>query len=207
MYYNESLTKSWWYPRHPGVVILDIIGALSAIYWLTESQHWTTDVYLMTLLLLYGVSGLYHHLVDRFWLRKLDHVMIFYIIAITGLPYWGHIIPWNWYPGGLLLIFIVSLLGTAVKMVSVLPRVVSAAAYLMAAAPMVIDFIVSYQQIPGLQYWTWLFGIVLYALQLMVYTRMQPDPYPAQFGYREIQHVVLLLATNLHCWVAISLTH
>lgn len=204
--YDESSTKPWWYPRHPGVVILDVIGVLTSLWWLVQSQHWTTDVYYFTLVALYTVSGLYHHLVDQSWLCKLDHVMIFYIIAITGLPYWGHIMPWDWYPGGLLLIFIVCLLGTAVKLVNVLHRVVSAIAYLAAAAPMVIDFIVSYDEIPALQYWLWLFGIVLYAIQLAVYTRMRPDPYPSQFGYREIQHIVLLAATNLHSFVALSLT-
>jgi hemolysin III len=203
--HDESDSKRRLYPRHPGVVILDVIGVVTSLWWLTQSQHWTTDVYLATFVLLYGVSGLYHHYYDRSWLAKLDHIMIFWIVAITALPYWDHIIPWDWYPGGLLLIFIICILGTVVKLVSFLPRVVSAIAYLAAAAPMVIDFIVSYDEIPALQYWLWLFGIVLYTIQLAVYTRMRPDPYPSQFGYREIQHIVLLAATNLHSWIALSL--
>ncbi|MCU0678394.1 MAG: hemolysin III family protein [Candidatus Pacebacteria bacterium] len=203
--YDESSTKPWWYPRHPGVVVLDVLGVAMSTWWLSQSSHWTTDVYLVTFVLLYGVSGLYHHYYDRSWLAKLDHIMIFYIIAITALPYWGHIIPWDWYPGGLLLIVIICLLGTVVKLVSFLPRVVSALAYLAAAAPMVLYFIFSYNEIPTLQYWLWLVGIALYSLQLAVYTRMRPDPYPGQCGYREIQHIVLLAATNLHSSIALSL--
>lgn len=205
MRYNEDPTKPWWYPRHPGVVILDIFGVLTSLWWLAQSQHWTTDIYLVTFVLLYGVSALYHHYYDRSWLAKLDHIMIFYIIAITALPYWGHIIPWNWYPGGPLLIMFVCLLGTMVKLVSFLPRVVSAIAYLAAAAPMVLYFIASFDEIPALQYWLWLFGLVLYATQLAVYTLMRPDPYPGQFGFREIQHIFLLCATNLHSWIVLSL--
>lgn len=203
--YNESESKPWWFPRHPGVAALDIIGIVTSIWWLTQSNHWTTDVYFLTLIALYGVSCLYHFVWYRDWLAKLDHIMIFYIIAITALPYWGHILPWDWYPGGLLVIGIVCVLGTVVKLVSFLPRYVSAIAYLGAAAPMVIYFILSYEEIPTEQYTQWLIGIVLYGTQLGVYTAKWPDPYTEQFGYREIQHIILLCATNLHSFVVISL--
>jgi channel protein (hemolysin III family) len=205
MHYNESPTKPWWYPRHPGVTILDSIGCLTTIYWLHKSNHWTTDGYLLTLLALYIVSGLYHHVIDRVWLRKLDHAMIFYIIAITALPYWGHILPFTWYDGGPLLIIVICVLGSIIKLLSFLPRHISGLAYILAAAPMVSYFIVYRDYIPQPQQSMWLFGIVLYALQLSAYTFGKPDLYPEKFGYREVQHIVLLCATNLHSWIAISL--
>lgn len=203
--YDESATKRWWQPRHFGVVAVDSIGVLTSLWWLLYSPHWTTDVYLFTLVALYAVSGAYHHVRYRDWLGRLDHMMIFYIIAITALPYWGHILPWDRYWGGPLLILFICIVGTVIKLVSFLPRFLSAGAYLAAAVPMVSYFILSYDLIPAAQYTWWLVGIALYALQLGVYTLQQPDPYTELFGYREIQHLVLLCATNIHCYVAISL--
>ncbi len=204
--HNETKTKPWWYPRHPGVTLLDCAGIVTTFFWLTQSQHWTTDVYLLTLVALYSVSGIYHHVQYRAWLGKLDHIMIFYVIAITALPYWGHIMPWKWYEGGLGLIVCICLLGTIVKTVSFLPRFVSGATYLLASAPMVSYFVIYFGQIGTPYGWWWMIGLLFYGAQLIVYTVTEPNPYPKQFGFREIQHTLLLCATNIHCWVAISLT-
>lgn len=206
MHYDESADKAWWYPRHPGVVICDILGLLTSLYWLIESAHWTTDIYLMTLVILYLVSGLCHHMrAHHTWLRRLDHVMIFYIIAITALPYWGHILPFSWYAGGPLLIVTICLIGTIVKTNSFLPRYISGALYVVASVPMVGYFIINYELIEAPFGALWLIGIVLYALQLGVYTFKKPNPFNEYFGYREIQHMILLVATNLHAMIAVTL--
>lgn len=204
--YNETSNKVWWYSRHPGVVICDIIGVLTSLSWLVLSTHWTTDVYLATLVMLYTVSGLYHRTQDREWLGKLDHIMIFHVVAITALPYWGYVIPMSWYPGGILLIVTVCILGTVVKTVKVLPRFISGLLYILASLPMVIYFIVYFEYIQAPFGTLWLVGILLYTVQLGVYTLKRPDPLHEILGYREIQHVILLMATNVHALVAVRVT-
>ena len=204
--HNESTTKSWLISRHPGVVLLDSVGILSSVYWLMQSRHWTTDIYLLTVLLLYGVSALYHHAVYRTWLGKLDHTMIFYVIAITALPYWGYYMPWDWYWGGIITIIAICLVGTVVKTVSFLPRVVSGVTYLAAAVPMMTYFMLNIELVPFPYGAIWIFGLVMYASMLLVYTKQTPDPLPAYWGFREVQHTKLLIATNLHSFVAVSLT-
>jgi hemolysin III len=206
MHYDESSTKPRWYPRHPGVVILDTIGVIMSVYWLTVSVHWTTDIYIFTLAMLYIVSGLYHYVQDRTWLGKLDHIMIFYVIAVTALPYWGHIIPLAWYPGGPLVIIMVCIMGTVVKTLKDLPRFISGFVYVLASLPMVIYFIINFEHITPPYGSLWMIGIVLYSIQLGVYTLKKPNPFNELFGYREIQHIVLLMATNLHTIIAINLT-
>lgn len=203
--YDESITKAWWYPRHPGVTWLDFVGIWSSFTWLIASPHWTISIYSCVLITLYSVSALYHHVQYREWLGKLDHIMIFYVIAITALPYWGMILPFSWYTGGPLIIVAICLIGTIVKIVSFLPRFVSGLAYIAASVPMVSYFIIYQDLIPNPQRILWLMGIILYGLQLGVYTLQRPDPYTERFGYREIQHLILLCATNLHSWVATSL--
>ncbi len=203
--YNESAGKPWWQPRHPGVVILDTIGVLTSLWWLVASHHWTTDIYLTTIIMLYGVSALYHHAQYSDSLAKLDHIMIFYVIAITALPYWGHITPFDQYWIGPSIVGAICVIGTIVKIVSFLPRFVSAAAYILAAVPMVSYFIFNFEEIPSPFGLLWLGGVCLYGAQLAVYTLKKPDPFSDQFGYREIQHVVLLSATNLHSFIVVSL--
>jgi hemolysin III len=161
----------------------------------------------MTVVALYSVSALYHHTVYRDWLGKLDHIMIFYVISITALPYWGYIIPFPWYPGGLLAIIVICVVGTVVKTVSFLPRFVSGAAYLAAAVPMVSYFIVHYSHIPTPYGALWMIGLFFHGGLLVVYTLKTPDPFPALFGFREVQHVLLVCATNLHSYVAITVAH
>jgi channel protein (hemolysin III family) len=206
MKHNESPAKPWWYPRHPGVVALDITGVMSTLYWIMQSQHSTSTVYLVIVGLLYTVSAIYHHARERIWLGKLDHIMIFYVIAFTALPYWGYVMPFSWHPLGLILILGICVVGTIIKLLSFLPRWVSGLVYIGASTPMVTYFVWFIDSVPSPYQMLWLSGVLLYGLQLIIYTGQYCDWRPAQWGYREQQHVVLLSATNLHSFIAVNIT-
>ena len=53
--------------------------------------------------------------------------------------------------------------------------------------------------------WTALFwlGVGFYALQLISYNRKWFDFYPERFGYREVQHLILLAAMGCHTIAAL----
>ncbi len=203
--YDESSTKPWWYPRHSGVVVLDTVSVTSALWWLGTSTHWTTTIYTITILLLYGVSLVYHFVSYRDWLGKLDHIMIFYVIAITGLPYWGHIMPTTPFWHGIAFVVGICVAGTITKTLHFLPRYLSAVVYLLAAVPMVSYLLINFDRLPTITATLWLVGVGIYGIQLAVYTLKWPDPRPNQFGFRELQHLLLLGATNLHSYIAHSL--
>lgn len=205
LHYEESGSKATFRPRHPIVCFLDMVGIVMAMFFLFQSTHVAVQSYLLSIVLLYVISALHHWLTYKDWSRRLDHIMIFVVIAMTALPYWGAYPPLRWSPAGPVLIAVIIALGVTAKLISYYPKVLSATLYTVAGLPMVSYFILNWSNVPEPYNVLWIFGVGLYVFQMLIYTFHWFDFKAELFGFREIQHIILLTATTIHSAIAVYL--
>ena len=202
---HDEYTASWFRPRHPIVCGLDNLGMAITLFLLFQTKYMVVQSYLLSVLFLYFFSALFHWLPYVTWRGKVDHIMIFVLIAMTAMPYWGSLIPFAWEPLGSVIITLTILIGIGVKLCSYLPRKLSAVIYAGAGLPVVCDIALSWEQISSPWNVLWMVGIGFYVTQLIIYTYRLCDFKKDLFGHREMQHIFLLMATTLHSVIAIAL--
>ena len=167
-------------------------------------------IYAASLSAVFGVSALYHR-VDwqrpsaRRWMRRLDHTMIFFLIAGTVTPFALLVIDGPLATALLIAVWSGALAGAAVELVWVEhPKWVAAIVYIAVGMIGAIGFpaIVAEAGIgAGLLIAG---GGALYATGAIIYAAGRPDPSPAVFGYHEIFHVLVIAAAAAH-FAAIAL--
>ncbi|HYB27493.1 MAG TPA: hemolysin III family protein [Solirubrobacteraceae bacterium] len=178
-----------------GLILVVVAGTARARIALT--------VYSVSLVALFGVSALYHRinwrsLSRRDWMRRLDHSMIFVLIAGSYTPIAMLVLHGPLAVAILLAVWAGALLGIVFNLVwRDAPVWLRAALYVglgwiaVAALPQLGTAI----GIGGLA----LLGLggVLYTLGAVVYAVRRPDPVPAVFGYHEVFHILVIAAAAL----------
>jgi len=156
-------------------------------------------IYGATLAALFGISALYHrpHWAppQRQIMRRLDHSAIFLLIAGTYTPVFllmdttaGHRPLWIVWIGAALGIFKSMLWPHA-------PKVLTAALCLLLGWAVIGD-VVRLGPLMGATTVTLLVaGGVIYSLGAIVYARKKPDPVPHIFGYHEVFHALVIVAS------------
>jgi hemolysin III len=167
-------------------------------------------VYAVSLSALFGVSALYHR-VDwrrpevRRWMRRLDHTMIFLLIAGTVTPFALLVMDGPLATALLIAVWAGAAAGAIVELIWIeAPKWISAVVYISVGMIGAIGFpaivaeagIVAGLLIAG--------GGALYATGAIIYAIQRPDPSPAVFGYHEIFHVLVIAAAAAH-FTAIAL--
>jgi hemolysin III len=196
-------------PRWRGVLhqyaffVAVILGAALVIAAEGGRARVAALVYVLGLAGLLGTSALYHRVTwashrARMWMRRLDHSMIFVLIAGTATPVALLVLddPLR------TVLLCVAWGGTAVGVLLNLlwptaPKWLSAAIYLaigwsgIAALPSLAGYA-----------WTALAllaaGGVLYTVGAVIYAIGRPNPAPSVFGYHEIFHALVVAAAALH---------
>jgi hemolysin III len=167
-------------------------------------------IYAVSLSALFGVSALYHRVEwkrpsSRRWMRRLDHTMIFFLIAGTVTPFALLTIDGPLSTALLIAVWAGALAGTVVELLwTTSPKWVSAVVYIAVGMIGAIGFpaivaeagIAAGVLIAG--------GGALYATGAIIYAAQRPDPSPAVFGYHEIFHVLVIAAAAAH-FAAIAL--
>jgi hemolysin III len=167
-------------------------------------------LYAASLSALFGVSALYHRVdwqrpAARRWMRRLDHTMIFFLIAGTVTPFALLVMDGPLATALLIAVWAGALAGTVVELIwTSSPKWVSAAVYIAVGLIGAIGFpaivaetgIIAGALIAG--------GGALYATGAIIYAAQRPDPAPAVFGYHEIFHVLVIAAAAAH-FAAIAL--
>jgi hemolysin III len=166
-------------------------------------------VYALSLIGMFGTSAAYHRIArserSRDWLKRIDHSMIFILIAGTATPValLGLQPPWS-------IVFMVivwagAAAGVALKMLRVERFDPLAGALYIAlgwAAALLAPQLVVGLNIASLM--LVIVGGLLYTLGAVVLLRGRPDPAPATFGYHEIWHSMVAAASACH-YVAVLL--
>jgi hemolysin III len=161
-------------------------------------------VYAGSLSALLGVSALYHR-IDwqrpeiRRWMRRLDHSMIFLLIAGTTTPFAVLVLHGPLARALLIAVWAGAAAGIIVELIWVdAPKWATTIVYLSVGWIGLIGF-------PGIVIEAGIgaglliaVGGVLYTAGALVYARQRPDPNPAVFGYHEIFHALVLAAAAAH---------
>jgi hemolysin III len=161
-------------------------------------------VYAGSLVALLGTSALYHRVnwrrpEIRRWMRRLDHSMIFLLIAGTVTPFALLVLDGTLATAILIAAWAGALAGIVVEMIWVeAPKWVAVTVYLVVgwigliAYPAIINRagLGAGLLIAG--------GAVLYTAGALIYAAQRPDPRPAVFGYHEIFHLLVIAAAALH---------
>src|SRR3954452_23328202 len=161
-------------------------------------------IYAFSLAALLGTSALYHRVnwrrpEIRRWIRRLDHSMIFLLIAGTVTPFALLVLHGAFADAILIAVWAGAAVGIVVELIWVdAPKWVTALVYVgvgwigaLAFPAIAIDAGIGAAVLIAV-------GGVLYTTGAVVYARERPDPNPAVFGYHEIFHVLVLAAATAH---------
>jgi hemolysin III len=169
----------------------------------TARTRVATLVYALSLAGLYGTSAAYHRLPwsprARQWMKRLDHSMIFLLIAGTYTPFALLVLepPWSWVILGL--VWIGAVTGIVLKMARIDGFVAIGATLYVSLGWLAV--VTMPQILKGLEGWATvllLVGGILYTTGAIVLARKRPDPAPATFGYHEIFHSFVVGGSACH---------
>jgi hemolysin III len=161
-------------------------------------------IYAGSLSALFGTSALYHRVnwsrpEVRRWMRRLDHSMIFLLIAGTYTPFALLVLHGALADAILAAVWIGAIAGTVVEMIWIeAPKWVTAIIYLSLGWVAIVAFPELWKGLgPG---GTLLVGAggLLYTTGAIVYATQRPNPNPAVFGYHEIFHLFVIAAAAAH---------
>jgi hemolysin III len=182
-----------------GLALVIVAGTLRARIALS--------VYALSLIGLFGASALYHRVnwrsvTARDWMRRLDHSMIFVLIAGSYTPFALLVLRGPLAIAILIGVWTGALLGLVFNLVwSNAPTWLDAVLYValgwvaLAAIPQLAAGIgAGGMLLLGL-------GGILYTLGAVVYAVRRPDPAPAVFGYHELFHILVIAAAAVQCAV------
>ncbi|RMF07655.1 MAG: hemolysin III family protein [Candidatus Neomarinimicrobiota bacterium] len=193
---------------------LAVLLALPATTWLLwKAAQVATGWHLVSfavfgagMILLYSASTLYHWLPDTPRLeavfRRLDHMMIFVLIAATYTPIC--LVPlrggWGWSLLGI--VWGIALTGIVMKTVWIqAPAWLSTLMYLFMGWLVVIGLKpLTAALSAGALFWLTLGG-VFYTLGAIIYAVNRPNPWPRWLGAHEIFHLLTMAGTGAHVWL------
>lgn len=155
---------------------------------------------------LYTASSIYHYYNDKknnnglkikSFLRKLDHSMIYVLIAGTYTPI---CIKYLVYPHSLyfiLVIWIIALIGIIVKLFWLnAPRFISTAFYLLMGWALVFDFS-AFANVPLGCFGLIAAGGISYTVGAIIYILKKPNWFKA-FGFHELFHIFVMIGSFFH---------
>ncbi len=167
-------------------------------------------LYAVSLIALYGVSAAYHLLRlrpgARYWMRRMDHAVIYLFIAGAFTPMCLLVAPGT---NGKVLVavaWIGAAVGVTIKLVNLeRTRVLGGTLYIllgwlaMAILPAIVH------RLDAEQLALLFVQGALYTVGALVLVVRRPDPYPDVFGYHEVWHTMVVVATACYYLVLWSL--
>jgi hemolysin III len=160
------------------------------------------SVYAVAVSALFGTSALYHRVTwrpaARRWMRRLDHSMIFVLIAGTYTPVALLALKGSLATTILIVLWAGALGGMVFKLVWIDgPKWVFAAVYVALGLVSAAVF----GELPSAIGWLGVAGLalggLLYMAGAIVYASERPNPWPKVFGYHEIFHALVIAAAAL----------
>lgn len=178
-------------------------GVLLILFADGAAARTAAAIYAATLILVFGTSAAYHRLASsdraRRILQRLDHSMIYLLIAGTYVPVCLVALPTAWgvsmlsMVGGLALIGIVIKLGGIQRLYwlgyALYPIMGWA---LVIAAPVLVDSLTTTALVLIVA------GGVAYTVGFPILLVRRPNPWPRTFGYHEVWHGFTVIAAGLH---------
>lgn len=191
-------------------IILSIFGTILLIYFaITQGSPWhivSFSIYGASLILLYTASTVYHSInissrVTKI-LRKIDHMMIFVLIAGTYTPICLIALRGPLGFGMLIAIWTFALIGIFIKAFWInAPRWISTLFYVLMGWVAVIAIVPLSKALPiGAIFWL-VAGGLLYTIGAIIYGLKRPKLPFRNFGFHEVFHVFVLIGSTCHYWM------
>ena len=205
----ELIDKARVKPRLRGVshqwafFVALVAGAVLVIAAPSGRATFAAAVYAVSVAAMFGASALYHRidwrsLTARRWMRRLDHSMIYLLIAGTYTPFALLVLDGGIADAVLIAVWGGAILGIGLKLLwPDTPKWVTAAVYISLGWVAVIAFPQLAGELGVLGMALLIGGGVLYTAGAVVYALQRPDPVPTVFGYHEIFHVLVIAAAAL----------
>lgn len=180
------------------------LGAALVLAAKTPKATVAVTIYAVSLSALLGTSALYHR-VDwkrpevRRWMRRLDHSMIFFLIAGTYTPFALLVLHGPLADAILVVVWIGAIVGAVVEMVWIdHPKWVAALIYISLGWVAAAAFPELWGEMGVAGTLLIAAGGLLYTAGAVVYATQRPNPSPRVFGYHEIFHLFVILAAAAH---------
>jgi hemolysin III len=159
-------------------------------------------VYALSVSALFGTSAAYHRLAQtlraRLWMRRLDHSMIFVLIAGTYTPVCLLVLDGAVRTVTLALVWTAALLGVGMKLLRHEAVLVGNSLYLVMGWAVVLILPQLARGLGAVPLALLTVGGLLYTVGAVVLSRHRPDPLPTVFGYHEIWHTLVVAASACH---------
>jgi hemolysin III len=159
-------------------------------------------IYALAVSALLGTSALYHRVTwrprARRWMRRLDHSMIFMLIAGTYTPVALLALKGSLATTILIVLWTGALGGVVFKLLWI-----DAPKWLFAGVYVALGLVSAavFGELPSAIGWLGVAGLatggVLYVLGAIVYASGRPNPWPKVFGYHEVFHALVIAAAAL----------
>jgi hemolysin III len=181
-----------------------VLGAALIVAAKTPEATLAVAIYAVSLSALFGTSALYHR-VDwqrpdvRRWMRRLDHSMIFFLIAGTYTPFALLVLDGPLADAILAIVWAGAVAGTVIEVIWIEhPKWVAALVYIAVGWVAVVPFPALWSEMGAAGTLLVAAGGLLYTLGAIVYALQRPNPYPRVFGYHEVFHALVIAAAAAH---------
>lgn len=194
---------------HAGTFPVTIVAGIVLIALADGTPaKWSSAVFVVSSMLLFGMSALYHRFNwqprTRVLLKRADHANIFLLIAGSYTPIAVLALPPS--KGVILLILVWSgaLLGIGFRVFWIMaPRWLYVPLYI-ALGWAAVAYLVDIANANLVTMVLIVAGGLLYTVGAVIYALKRPNPWPGKFGFHEIFHVCTVLAFLCH-WTGILL--
>jgi hemolysin III len=159
-------------------------------------------IYAFSLSALLGTSALYHRVTwqpeARRWMRRLDHTMIFVLIAGTYTPFCLLVMDGTLADVVLIVVWASALAGAILNLVWIdAPKWFTTAVYISTGWAAIAAMPQLWEEIGPVGVGMIALGGALYTAGALVYALRRPDPNPQVFGYHEIFHLLVIAAAAI----------
>jgi hemolysin III len=184
-------------------------GALLVLLAATARASIAVAIYAASVSALFGVSALYHRVTwtgsARRRMRRLDHAMIFLLIAGTYTPVGLLVLQGTLASVVLAVVWGGALAGIVLELAwAGAPRWLGGVVYLALGWVAVVAMPQLFARLGVAGGLLIVAGGLVYTAGAGVYARRRPDPVPAVFGYHEVFHLLVIVGVAAH-FLAISL--
>jgi hemolysin III len=180
-----------------------VLGAVLVLLAPAGQPRLAAAIYAFSVAGLFGASALYHRvnwtsLSARRWMRRLDHSMIFVLIAGTYTPFALLVLDGTLATAILIVVWTGAATGIVLKLCWIdAPKWLIALTYVLLGWVAVAAFPDMISRLGVTPTLLVAVGGVLYTLGAVVYALRRPDPAPQVFGYHEVFHALVIAAASL----------
>lgn len=192
---------------HEGAFFVSLIaGVLLIVIASSARAAGAVGIFALTGSAMLGVSAIYHRrdwaAGARRWMRKLDHSMIFLLIAGSYTPFALLVLQGTLADVVLVLVWVGAIAGCAMELLRG-----DGSKWVMAIVCLALGWasVIAFPGIVSGIGWTGASllaaGGLAYSAGAIIYAAQRPNPFPAVFGYHEVFHTLVVIALALQYFV------